>query len=388
MAADTFTFDPEGDLFLRLHYSDEAGVVKVEGCTASSRDASSEEDVVLIPVSNDMDVSPPEDASKTVHMLVSSKHLILASSVFKAMFRPGFRESLPRVSEGQMELDLPDDDPAAFEILLNIIHGHVRKVPDKITLEMLIKLSVLVDKYQVLEVTELHVRSWMPKLRLSLPTEFSPSVICLMSISWVFKMKENFKELTSIAERGSSFDLGEDDQTSLLIPRFITDRIEATRQNGISILISDINNMITAYNTGSFSCTTVFSNNEVMDGNLACDGMVLGSLMKSLASYGLWPLPTAPYVGISMESLANQIRSLKILALCDQDRFQACTWRTDHRPGHGWKTWLSDKADSALFTADGQDLSDMTAQSNLNRFGPTEKLVPGRSSTTEDTLDP
>ncbi len=56
------------------------------------------------------------------------------------------------VQLGQLELPLPDDDSVAFEILLNIIHGHPRSVPHQIDLLLLSRLAMMVDKYGLQEV--------------------------------------------------------------------------------------------------------------------------------------------------------------------------------------------------------------------------------------------
>jgi len=90
-----------------------------------------------------------------VHMRVSSKHLILASPTFRSMLGPGFEEGQRLRIEGSTELALGDDDPDAFEILLNIIHGLTRKVPRSVTLDMLTKLAVLINYYQMHEAVEL-----------------------------------------------------------------------------------------------------------------------------------------------------------------------------------------------------------------------------------------
>jgi hypothetical protein len=50
-------------------------------------------------------------------------------------------------STGAVEIELPDDDPQAFEILLNIIYSKLKQVPRGIDLNMLTRISILIDKY-------------------------------------------------------------------------------------------------------------------------------------------------------------------------------------------------------------------------------------------------
>jgi hypothetical protein len=51
---------------------------------------------------------------------------------------------------------------------------------------------------------------------------------------------------------------------------------------------------------------------------LACDSMVLGSLLKSLVKRGLWPAPASPYGHQTVEDLCYSIQHLELVSLCDQ----------------------------------------------------------------------
>ena len=51
---------------------------------------------------------------------------------------------------------------------------------------------------------------------------------------------------------------------------------------------------------------------------LACDSMVLGSLLKSLVKRGLWPAPTSPYGPQTLDDLCISIQCLELVSLCDQ----------------------------------------------------------------------
>jgi hypothetical protein len=95
-----------------------------------------------------------ETGQAGVRMRVSSSHLILASSYFKRMLRGGWKEDCTLCAEGCLTIYVEDWDPDALLILMNIIHGHTRKVPRTVSLEMLAKLAVLVDYYECIEVVE------------------------------------------------------------------------------------------------------------------------------------------------------------------------------------------------------------------------------------------
>jgi len=53
------------------------------------------------------------------------------------------------------------------------------------------------------------------------------------------------------------------------------------------------------------------------DSAFKCDAMVLGALIKSSISIGLWPPPAPPFTGISFCALRRQIRQMKVPTLCD-----------------------------------------------------------------------
>ena len=176
------TFDPNGDitLIMRSHLEDNQ---------TSERTTTTESGTGSTPMH--------------VRMLVSSKHLILASSVFGAMLQDRFNEGQTLRSAGYLELPLPDDDPVAFSILLDVIHGHTRKVPRKIDFELLIQISILVDKYQLQEVVEVFSDGWIQALDQKVPESLTADLIHWLCIFWVFGQSDKFKLMTRIMERES-----------------------------------------------------------------------------------------------------------------------------------------------------------------------------------------
>ncbi|CZR60549.1 uncharacterized protein PAC_10445 [Phialocephala subalpina] len=212
------------------------------------------------------------------------------------------------LSQGRVELNLPDDNPAAFQILLNIIHGHVRKVPDQVDLKTMTKLSVLVDKYQVHKVVEL------------------------------------------IVQRTANSKLGENGEIYFPIPSVVLDKIESARQKAISGIIASISKIFDRFKPGDAVCKTRFDDSDVLDGNVACDGPVAFTLQE------------APYQGLSLRSQTKKVRKLKMLAVCDQGKFRTMPGtRTDSRPAHGWNKWLTDEADRIQNTANGLSLHSITS---------------------------
>lgn len=123
------TFDPEGDLILILVQHSEDEDTHPDGENDDALGSSDE----IIPILTDDFASsntlvqypicdPKSEPEKEIRMLVSSRHLMLASPVFKAMLQhSNFKEGDELHSTGSVEVPLPDDDPDAFKILLDII---------------------------------------------------------------------------------------------------------------------------------------------------------------------------------------------------------------------------------------------------------------------------
>ena len=85
---------------------------------------------------------------KEHELRVSSKVLSVSSSVFKALFKPGFAEGNALADRrGLGRIDLLDDDPGVMTAMCSVIHGRPDILPLSITLELLESLAILTDKY-------------------------------------------------------------------------------------------------------------------------------------------------------------------------------------------------------------------------------------------------
>ena len=134
------------------------------------------------------------------------------------MLHANFKEGLEFRDKGHAELQLMNDDPDAFLIVLNLIHGHNRKVPREIDLPMLTEIAVIVDKYEVLEITEIMAEHWLQNLEKTVPLTLNEDLLSWMCISWVFKKADIFKKVTKIAQLESKGFL---DEKQLPIPESI-----------------------------------------------------------------------------------------------------------------------------------------------------------------------
>lgn len=119
-------------------------------------------------------------------MQVSSKHLSLASVVFKKMLEGDFWESATLRSAGHVTIHLPDDDPEAITIILNICHLRIKQVPYTVDKHTLVWITRLVDKYCCHEAVERFAIDWIDEM--PDPNKFwiSRDYAEAMAINWCF----------------------------------------------------------------------------------------------------------------------------------------------------------------------------------------------------------
>ncbi|KAM3155659.1 hypothetical protein ABEW05_003800 [Botrytis cinerea] len=285
------------------------------------------------------------------HILVSSKHMSLASPVFKAMLQGGFIEAITLKTTGKLELPLPDDDPAAMKILIDMIHGRMKLIPRKINLEMFTKLAILVDKYHCAEIACPYPDIW--KNTLQDCADSYEEMACWLCIAWQFELDAEFFRASKWIEAQGACDLVTmmaRMKNNLPIPKQVTDVIEMHRLEGIRTAVKSLEDFIKILQNPENRCTTTkipeieykepnqrdshnfqyYSNNsqskkmsfldynEVVSYRRDCDSMLLGSLTKSAIEHGLFPPPSSPYMSWSLKSLHHRIGLLEASSLCSR----------------------------------------------------------------------
>lgn len=108
------------------------------------------------------------------------------------------RSYLPRVDIKQL-----DGDYHAIVILLNIIHLRTPNVPTKVTVDMLYKIAILSDRYNVAGVFVSWVKTWVDRY-----DDFTaePGYERWLAISYVFRLGNVFTEVTKKLVMNSSLD--------------------------------------------------------------------------------------------------------------------------------------------------------------------------------------
>jgi len=159
------------------------------------------------------EASPQQEESQTstistesVTFLLSSRHLILASPVFKAMLTGGWKEG--DKDNGPVRRGCAEDwDTEALVTVMNVLHSYYRQVPKKVSLEMLAKIAVIVDYYKIHEAFQVIASLWINALKMSLPESPGRDLILWILVSWVFEDAAIFRKVTKVAILRSKKDI-------------------------------------------------------------------------------------------------------------------------------------------------------------------------------------
>ncbi|TGO16213.1 hypothetical protein BTUL_0031g00800 [Botrytis tulipae] len=314
MTSDTLIIDADGDPLLSFDpeecpssqtddtwtdadsSEDDSQTKDTEPSNAVSRILIKAADVSLINTSVE-ELSELNDTSwvelKQIRMLVSSKHMSVASPVFKAMLQTSSQEGIELKKTGKVELSLRDEDSKAWNILLNIIHGRFRSVPLDINLFMFTQIALLCDKYQMHEVAYAFIPTW--KMSAGHDSVSGEDIPRWIFIAWTFNMKDVLEEIT----KGLALNYTGNgiqklfSMTRLPIPQIIMDELESSKCSIVTRCGGDRESY-----------------------RKQCDAMILGMLLKGTIEQGIHPLPTKPYREWSFSTFEKKIKYIKPTSLC------------------------------------------------------------------------
>ncbi|EXJ71548.1 uncharacterized protein A1O5_05356 [Cladophialophora psammophila CBS 110553] len=99
-----------------------------------------------------IDIDPDGDLIVEIEeqrLRISSKVISLASPVFCAMLRSGFKEGTSQATTSDPRIiPLPEDDLEAFKLVCRVIHFQLDQIPQELKIDALEKLALVCDKYQ------------------------------------------------------------------------------------------------------------------------------------------------------------------------------------------------------------------------------------------------
>ncbi|KAM3066354.1 hypothetical protein ACMFMG_003137 [Clarireedia jacksonii] len=326
-ATETITLDPDGDLVLMLD--------QITGTRSDSQASSTTSECATTPTSNTS--KKKSNPVYKVRMVVSSKHMCLASPVFKAMLKGGFQEAEKLREKGKIEIPLPDDDAAAFKVLARLIHGRFSAIPSSVSLLLFTHIAILVDKYQMHEILQLSASSWSILLKwgggfcTSWPDRFR-----WLCITYVLRMAPEFKDITQTicreCDRNIAKLIEECDLTFLPIPQSVLNAIDSASQQLTKKAISPLYIQIAKHQGAQTWCPlsqipTISSPydrvlnpvyGELTTHKIHCDALVLGFLIKSASAQGLYPEPVLPCASYSLLSIYERVNKLEVTTACEK----------------------------------------------------------------------
>ncbi|KAI9929564.1 hypothetical protein MW887_001037 [Aspergillus wentii] len=184
---------------------------------------------------------------------VSSSHLILASNYYRAMLTGNFPEAHELRKNKSLNLTLNEDNADAMLIVMRAVHGQFREIPsDKLRLELLKDIAVIVDKYDLLDSVSTMAYTWIETVRIGNPrARIGQIASWLMCVMWVFNMHWEFKQATRdlIVEYAADVDL-----SGTCVPTGVSDKITNRRDRLYSSIRSAIRAKQTAYTQHSPLC--------------------------------------------------------------------------------------------------------------------------------------
>ncbi|CEF79652.1 hypothetical protein SNK03_007492 [Fusarium graminearum] len=230
-----------------------------------------------------------------VRMLVSGKHLELASPIFKTMLTGPFTEGKAD-SSGVRWITASDWDPEAFKIVLTIMHGYHRDVPKSLRFNLLVMIAMIVNYYDCLESVEVYTNVWLEGFETALPTVYGRDCILYLFVSWVFSRPIMFQRMTRLALRHSQKLIEAED---FPLPADIIEEIDMARQSALAEIFSAIYELLDLLQ-------------EEEECSFECSSMLLGALTKELKRHGiLYPRNAPPFNGFSIKGFKKMVKRLK-----------------------------------------------------------------------------
>jgi hypothetical protein len=222
-------FDPDGDVdFVYTIIADQKCVaddnVEQESCNehpAPDPQTTGTGDQSAVAEGHGEREKEDSNEEQRVRIRVSSKHMKLASPVFRRMSTGPWKESQDLAAGERIEIKRGDRDVESIDallILMNVIHGHGRKVPREVALDTLADIAMHVDYMECYEAVDVMAEIWIDKLLKSMPFTFCDDIVSWIFISWVFQQPSAFTTATKIAVTQSQQRI---DPGSLAIPQQI-----------------------------------------------------------------------------------------------------------------------------------------------------------------------
>ncbi|KAL7819922.1 hypothetical protein V8C26DRAFT_440646 [Trichoderma gracile] len=232
---------------------------------------------------------------REVWMQLSSSKLALASPKCRQMTPSNLPETRSSIAYKYILL-AEGWDEKALELVMNVIHGRTTNVPERISLDMLAKIAVIVAHYECSEALKPYADKWIAKLDEPFPTSYSRNLVLRLFIAWVFADEFDFKELTRVVVRESR---GPMHALGLPLP----ERIISKRRT-IDQLFFNLNELKKGLGKHSPTCSSIYPAHSAP----SCCTILPDALVDGLRDVGLESVPNAQFSGYSIVALEEALR--------------------------------------------------------------------------------
>ncbi|KAI4681764.1 uncharacterized protein J4E84_007359 [Alternaria hordeiaustralica] len=185
------TIDPNGDTLIILENPKTwlldptlGQQLEVKDDTDSDIDSNSDESIAYDATEHASHDSAANESSSppAVKFLVSSRQLRIVSSYFDSIFKGGYNETVLNPADGLYHIRAEGWDAEAMEVIMNIVHVQVKRIPEYVSLELFVKILVLVDYYHMQDAIASHATLWMSQtIGSDRPTSYSAK-----AVYWLF----------------------------------------------------------------------------------------------------------------------------------------------------------------------------------------------------------
>ncbi|KAF4451679.1 hypothetical protein F53441_5358 [Fusarium austroafricanum] len=259
--------------------------------------------LLILAVKQKLSTPGPTDSSETVavktiekHFLCSKKHLTFASRRAAKVFSSNFKES-SKQQDGLYHWNFGSAfDAEAFQIVLNVIHGKSRAVPQTLGPDVLAEIASIVDDLECSDAILIFGYRWLMSFGLfyTLPKTMDKTLAQLILISFVLEGSKLFCNSTEAAIRHSSDVVPSFD---LPIRADIIRRIEDSRTSILQDLVDRLDKLQDDLLEGKLGCSH------------GCRAMLLGALLQTMKASKLYPPPEPPFSSITLGSVIESLRN-------------------------------------------------------------------------------
>ncbi|KAM0564031.1 hypothetical protein ACHAPJ_000239 [Fusarium lateritium] len=124
------------------------------------------------------------------YMVVDSRALCRFSGKLQTMLTQSSKEN----DGGSMwTVSLPEDDPAPFALLLNLIHARFEKIPAQVSINQLYGVCILTNKYKMTEVLRPVADRWYKAIQ---RPDMSELFFKMLFVAWELGFAEDLSQMT------------------------------------------------------------------------------------------------------------------------------------------------------------------------------------------------